>query len=358
VEVDERLQYKAALSLAKRTLEFVADYRTPPTPHAYELFYTVAAGLNNDLNEAVARVVAENHRISLANAEELHEEFLSPDLAKDQIEELAGKLNAEIAANMRLLCSATRSTSAYGDSLQKAEEQLEHGDESAGANPILQTLLAATQEMTRINAKLTENLATSRAQVEDMKRCLKEMREQASKDGLTGVASRMRFEVLLNEAVQTATRTGEPMSLLMIDIDHFKAFNDRFGHPAGDATLRYVASCIKSNVKGKDVVARYGGEEFTVILINAGIADAAGIAEQTRRRIGEMELNRRSTGESLGHVTVSIGVAELQHGDSADSLVNRADMCLLAAKQSGRDRVVTGRSDAAMGREQQHRMSA
>jgi diguanylate cyclase len=130
------------------------------------------------------------------------------------------------------------------------------------------------------------------------------------------------------------------MSLMLTDIDHFKTFNDNFGHLTGDQVLRLVAMSVKHNVKGEDTTARYGGEEFAVILPNTILRAAVTVAEHIRRAVMAKELMKRSTGEHLGRMTISIGVATLRKGDTGQSLIERADTCLYAAKRHGRNRVI------------------
>ena len=127
---------------------------------------------------------------------------------------------------------------------------------------------------------------------------------------------------------------------MMTDVDHFKKFNDSYGHLTGDQVLRLVAMSVKQNVKGQDIAARYGGEEFAVVLPNTVLRAAITVADHIRRAVMTKELMKRSTGEHLGRVTISIGVATLQPNDTAQSLIERADGCLYAAKHNGRNRVI------------------
>jgi diguanylate cyclase len=144
----------------------------------------------------------------------------------------------------------------------------------------------------------------------------------------------------LEKAIAEALETNEAMSLMLTDIDHFKTFNDNFGHLTGDQVLRLVAMSVKHNVKGEDTTARYGGEEFAVILPNTILRAAVTVAEHIRRAVMAKELMKRSTGEHLGRMTISIGVATLRKGDTRQSLIERADTCLYAAKRHGRNRVI------------------
>jgi diguanylate cyclase len=144
----------------------------------------------------------------------------------------------------------------------------------------------------------------------------------------------------LEKAIAEALETNEAMSLMLTDIDHFKTFNDNFGHLTGDQVLRLLAMSVKHNVKGEDTTARYGGEEFAVILPNTILRAAVTVAEHIRRAVMAKELMKRSTGEHLGRMTISIGVATLRKGDTGQSLIERADTCLYAAKRHGRNRVI------------------
>ena len=127
--------------------------------------------------------------------------------------------------------------------------------------------------------------------------------------------------------------------LMLVDIDHFKRFNDTWGHQTGDQVLRLVAMTLKSNLKGKDMAARYGGEEFAAILPATDLEGAVIVADNIRKAVQAKELLKRSTNEKLGRITASFGVAAYHPGDTPSSLIDRADRCLYAAKHAGRNRV-------------------
>ena len=166
------------------------------------------------------------------------------------------------------------------------------------------------------------------------------MRTESQTDPLTGLANLKLFDGALAKAIAEAREKGEPLSLLMADVDYFKLFNDKFGHQTGDQVLRLVAQSMKQNVKGQDTAARYGGEEFVIALPKTALRSAITVADQVRKAVMGKELMKRSNGERLGRVTVSIGVALLHADDTAQSLIERADTCLYAAKRNGRNRVI------------------
>ena len=128
---------------------------------------------------------------------------------------------------------------------------------------------------------------------------------------------------------------------MLIDIDHFKRFNDEFGHGVGDQVLRLMARVLRERVREIDLPARYGGEELIVVLPSADLAAGTVVAERIRRCIAECHMTRRSTGEALPGITVSIGVAQFQGGESMADLIDRCDRALYLAKKTGRNRVVT-----------------
>ena len=165
-------------------------------------------------------------------------------------------------------------------------------------------------------------------------RLFAQTRQQALTDVLTGCFNRRSFELQLEKDLQVAIRMRQPLSLLMLDVDHFKKVNDSHGHERGDIALRMIAEKLSEGRRGEDTAARYGGEEFAVILPNADVAGARAAAERLRNRIHEMDI------PLVGHLTVSIGVATFPlQASSRDSLVSAADQALYEAKRTGRDRV-------------------
>src|SRR5690606_14455509 len=166
-------------------------------------------------------------------------------------------------------------------------------------------------------------------------------RRESMLDPLTKIANRKSFDEGIEAAIGEADANDAPLCLLIIDIDHFKNFNDTFGHQTGDQVLRLIAMTLKSNIKGRDLAARYGGEEFVAILPHTDLRGAVIVAENIRKAVQAKELLKRSTGEKLGRITASFGVASYTFGDNSNTFIERADRCLYAAKRSGRNRVVS-----------------
>jgi diguanylate cyclase (GGDEF)-like protein len=167
--------------------------------------------------------------------------------------------------------------------------------------------------------------------------------EGALQDALTGLYNRRHLDERLGSELAAAQRHGRPLSLLMVDIDHFKDVNDAHGHLAGDETLKMVAFVLRGAVRKEDVLARYGGEEFVVIARETGLDGARALAERIRRAVEKSRCSWQGTElgvtVSIG-VTVSVGLTEYVPGRSEREFVEAADRALYAAKQQGRNRVV------------------
>lgn len=165
------------------------------------------------------------------------------------------------------------------------------------------------------------------------------LRQQAVRDPLTGLYNRRFMSESLERDVARALRNQHPVALAMFDADHFKKFNDTFGHEAGDVVLQAIGAVLKNQLRGSDVACRYGGEEFIIVMPEAALAVARERAEAIRLAVSEMTLARE--GKPLGRVTVSIGLAVLpEHGRTPATLIAAADAAMYAAKQAGRNRVV------------------
>lgn len=195
------------------------------------------------------------------------------------------------------------------------------------------------QEIRGANEKLE---TTVRERTAELERSNRQLAALSSTDALTGLANRRRFDEVWSEEWQRAARKGEPLALVLIDVDHFKAYNDHYGHQAGDMCLRRVAALLAGEVRrAGELVARYGGEEFVVVLPATDAATARELAERLRRSV-EAEAMPHAHSPAASVVTISVGVAAGQprHGADAEALLKEADGALYLVKRQGRNQVL------------------
>src|SRR2546427_13253375 len=166
------------------------------------------------------------------------------------------------------------------------------------------------------------------------------LREKSIRDPLTGLFNRRIMQESLNRELHRARRKNHPVTVALVDLDHFKRFNDTWGHEAGDLVMTTMPELFRSHFRAEDVICRYGGEEFSIILPEASAEDAAKRANVLRDEVRKLTI--RYLDQNLDPVTLSIGLATFpQHGSTGEQLLRIADQCLYQSKAAGRDRVTT-----------------
>jgi len=213
---------------------------------------------------------------------------------------------------------------------------------------LIETLSSKNQALLEMNRELE---AKVQERTHELAEANARLAQLAVTDGLTGLYNHRHFHERLSLEVERSARNGLPMSLMMVDVDHFKHYNDHHGHPSGDEVLRQVARLLSEGRRANDVVARYGGEEFGLILVDTAKFTAAKIAERLRERVATHPFAHAAT-QPLGCLSISVGVATFpDDATDAEGLIRGADTALYAAKHAGRNRCVlaTAAGDATMG---------
>ncbi|WP_417309535.1 GGDEF domain-containing protein [Devosia sp.] len=333
-------EFKRALGYAAAAIELLKRSEIPPYPQFYELMFAYATGVDPGLNTRINALLRNDIKIDLA--ERLYDEFLKSNDTQDHISSVSERMSDRISTMHDAIDTAMSTATAYSSALQIASGDLEDEIDREGLRAMTASLLNETRRMQTANHELESNLEEARKDISELRRDLDNMRNEAMLDPLTQLFNRKAFDDGMMRMLMEARESNKPLCLLLIDIDHFKRFNDTWGHQTGDQVLRLVASTIKSNItEGQDIGARYGGEEFAVILPGTNLHSAIRLAETIRKAVRAKELLKRSTNEKLGRITASIGIAVFDaEADSSNSLIERADLCLYAAKKSGRNRIV------------------
>ncbi len=327
--------FERTIVFGESAIERIRAYRHPAYPRIYEVWYTYATCYNPLLNQAINDVLKKRGTLSEQDLDALYDMHLSAARFPTRYDEVGTKIREEVDLMVEQLDKARNSSDAYNSALDGISQSVDGADHEK-VKTIIGNLLRATIEMRSANGELESQLVQSKQEMLKLHDKLEAIRAESLTDPLTLLSNRKFFEMALEKALSE----GKPFSLLVTDIDHFKLFNDKYGHLTGDQVLRLVATAVKQNVKGQDIAARYGGEEFAIILPGTTLRPAVTVADHIRRAVMGKELVKRSTGENLGRVTISIGVATFHSNDNAATIIERADMCLYAAKRAGRNRVV------------------
>jgi diguanylate cyclase len=333
-------EHERTLAFAEIALGQIKALRHAATPRNYEVWYAYATGYNPSLNQTINETLAKNGTLTEDDLDRVYNAFISLVRHDEKIDKVSSRVVDEIDQVMAMMDAAAGSASNYTETLTRDSDRLGVTKDREGLRAIVQSLVSTANDMKEDNQTLEQRLNASRDEINELQENLAVVRAESLTDPLTGLANRKRFDSQLVTAMAESTERSEALSLVMVDIDHFKSFNDTWGHLTGDQVLRLVAMSLKQNVKGQDLATRYGGEEFAVVLPNTVLRSALTVADHIRRAVMSKQLLKRSTGQNLGRVTISLGVATMHKGDTPQSLIARADACLYAAKRSGRNRVI------------------
>ncbi|MBL8531644.1 MAG: diguanylate cyclase [Hyphomonadaceae bacterium] len=338
---DVLMQGPSGPVLAQEVLDLMRLHAVPATGQNYQVWLAYRLGKSTPLREAIDARIGSGDRFTADFNAELYERFFTGLGASAQIVLAGERIARDLSQVVSFLKAAEDKSDDYGRTLETAATDLNRGLAPEQIRQIVSSLAAATLDMANHNQHLTEQLQKSSAEIETLRASLESVRVESLTDSLTGLANRRMFDETLRMRIEEARSQRSELALLLCDIDHFKRFNDTWGHHTGDQILRFLASALQGHSRPDYLVARYGGEEFAMILPRANANFAAQTAESLRAAIQAKRLRRRSTNEDLGQVTVSIGIARLQPGDTPQGLVERADACLYASKRNGRNQVTT-----------------
>ena len=308
-------------------------------PENFAVWYDYATGRKPDLVKALDALISGSEKLSEARSKAIYEQFYCCEPAPLDVGDTCNRLTELIGKVSDQVGIGADDQNAHLERLSDISKGLGSVKANGSLSKLVVDLLSETKSMLAKNRSMADELGKTSAEVDDLRRNLEQAREEALTDALTGIANRKHFDFALRRETSAAIEEGKSLCLIMCDIDHFKKFNDTFGHRIGDQVLKVTSKVLKESVKGRDVAARYGGEEFAVILPATKLKDAVVVADQIRKTLASRALMNKRSGESYGTITLSLGVSEWRTGEPLEDLVKRADEALYHAKGNGRNRV-------------------
>lgn len=336
------LRHEHAEEHSKLALDLMAQLGVIPHPDNFLIFYSYLAGTNPDMNQTID-ILRSNHRaFDELQCKAIHDRFFSTERERKITEQITTELRRQLNNALNNVKKIGVDTTKYAEALDHFCDYISSKDFS-NLEQSLHTLVGATRQMEDVSHVFGLSLDSSSTEISRLRQDLAKMRHEAMTDGLTGIANRKAFDEKLREEAMTAMESGKPVSLLILDIDHFKSFNDNHGHQVGDQVLRLMAEALERNVKGQDFAARYGGEEFAIILPQTTLGCAKQAANMLRHNVETHNIVSKSNQKKVGRITVSIGVATFRFGEPLARLIERADDALYLAKSRGRNQVASER---------------
>ena len=328
--------------LSDLSFERLAQEGMAPTPENYSIWYNYYSGRLPDLNEAIDLIVSLNKKFTRSRCEDLYARFLSFGENAKQIQETGERAEASIGVVLDGLTSAEVENDSIGRSLFSLRDRLEDSVAISTLRAIIGEISSDLKTAADLNRRLHKSFSEAARNFSALREQMHIAGLESRVDTLTGIANRKGFEQALDSEIEQNGNGGEPLSLLMIDLDGFRQFNERHGPLVGDQVLKLLARLIRNSIKGRDFASRYDGDRFAVILPQTKQANALTLAEQIRKAMAGNEISNRTGSERYGRVTVSVGASEYRPGEKPKHFRERAEDALTDGKSRGGNTVCAG----------------
>ena len=329
----------------RAAFDSVVQLGITPTPDNFAIWYEDHSGLNPELRHLIDVLLSKPAHCDDQTMAAIYRKFFVHAGERDALREASDRMQHLLHEVGAMVGDAGNGAREFGTVVRDTSRAFADGGLTLPA--LIQKLREEARAMADRSEAIGQHLTGAVERIQLLERSLDDMRQDAATDGLTRLANRRSFDTQLREVAGRAMNSGEPLMLLLIDIDHFKRVNDTWGHQTGDQVLRLVASTLASSARTSDFVARYGGEEFAVILPATRPDAAVAVAERVRRSFEGREIVARTSGKTIGNLTLSAGGALYEPGERLSEWVERADQALYAAKKGGRNRVMLAPAVAA-----------
>jgi diguanylate cyclase len=329
--------------IANKALAAMQTCKVPVTPDNYHVWYKYIEGNDEQLNGAINSIKQSDKVFSSGLNKQLHEDFVENGDQFRSLQQAQHQAQSLLKTILDEILSSKDMASAYGNDLTKYSDRLANAEDLEGIQQVAAEIMRETHMMAASSLSLQKRLEEVSTDAEKLKEQLEKVGKDASTDHLTGLHNRRSVDEKAGKLLDQFEKDGMSFSAIMMDIDHFKQFNDTYGHHAGDDVLRILSATLRDFLKGMDMPARYGGEEFLALLPTTTLDETYMVAEKLRELIARKELKVLKTRQNIGSVTVSMGIAEVRREDTLESVIDRADRALYLAKDSGRNNVKSER---------------
>jgi diguanylate cyclase len=318
----------------------------PATEDNYCVWYKYVSGVDEELKQTIDAMIASGESFGEEKNKTLFDQYcLKGD--KDELKRIRDDLVTVLKSLLDQTKELTGQAEQYDSCLSTTVAKLNDVSTVNEIRDVVDEVMKHTKNLAKYGRAVRHRLEATIDALSVSEEDLLKAKAEATLDFLTGVPNRRAFFERLFTLTRESARNQTDLCLLFVDIDHFKNFNDEFGHLLGDEVLKFVGSKTRETIRETDFVARFGGEEFAIIMPRTPVTAAGLVAERIRTRFALSTLKTANTSKNLGMITVSVGVARYRFGEPPEEFVDRADRALYAAKTSGRNRVSIDEDDLA-----------
>lgn len=323
-----------------RLVNVFSEQNISPSPLNYFVWYQYLKGDNSQFRQEMDSILNDPFGYNDRIGKRLYNDFLTAENKSDD--------NFDMALR-RLISSMVNRMNSWSETLEEHTKELDICAESLSSPDInaeelkrlTSNIISTATSMQKNTEDLQTDMLTNAKEVEGLRHQLIEARAELLQDELTQIGNRKAFNNAIQELTLSASNDQSTLCLIIADIDHFKRFNDCFGHLVGDSVLRFFSNLMKKSKLKNESLSRYGGEEFTLLLNNSSLEEAQKRAESIRVAIESATLRRRNSSETLGIITASFGISIYRANESIDDFIKRADDALYYAKENGRNKIIT-----------------
>jgi diguanylate cyclase len=338
--MDDRNSIAEIHGYIRLALPLMSKYDIPITPRNYTVWYKYVSGRDSELSRTIDAMRERGEAFSEEKNEALYHLFCA-EKDENELKKIREDLQQILITILKEVMELTGQAQEYESFVSKSVNTLSEGASIQEIKHVISEIVDKTKTLGKSGKTIRHKLKETTEALELLKKEFQQAKTAASVDFLTGVPNRKAFDDELTARTREATSDNKDLSLLLIDVDHFKRFNDEHGHLIGDEVLKFVTKKIREIVRGRDFLARFGGEEFAVILPQTPLAGARVVAESIRSFFAQATLKTVTASKTLGTITVSIGVASYSPGELPEKFIDRSDRALYLAKNAGRNRVAT-----------------
>ena len=328
-----------AILLLKQTLPEMNKRNIASTPSNYAIWYEFVTDENKPLVSAIKELDEKKTLYTTEVLQALYNQYIS-DAHEAAVNQLSESVREIIHDFLEKISKEDQGLCNYSQTLASFSSQMQNVKHIDDIKELVLHLMSETKKREEATQSMQTSLESMTLEMKKLRTEVAKINSEATTDSLTKINNRRAFDLEIESFMTISKEDSQSLCLVMVNIDHFKAFNEKFGHSIGDKVLRFVASLIKNNIKGCDSVSRYGGEQFAILLPETNLQGALIVAENIRDKLAKQTLSDSAAKIELGTITASLGVSSYDYGDSSEEFIRKADMALSDAKKSGRNKVI------------------